>query len=599
VSIYNFNSNDAFAFASFIGMKTRQKGNQLEFTVCPYCKSVNDKYKFGISLSTGQFECKRASCGVKGNMITLSRDFNFSLGKDTDAYYMAVDYTSKQWKSFKDKFRDIEVRPKAIEYLMQRGIPESVIRDYEITTRADSDDIVVFPFKDTEGALTFVKYRNTAFIKGKTKGSKEWCESNCKPILFGMNKCNTEKGSRLVITEGQIDSLSVTSANIENAVSVPTGAKGFTWVPYCYDFVNQFNQIIVFGDCENGIITLADEIGKRWKEKVRVVQQCDYLGCKDANEILQKHGIQAIKNAVDNAEPINTACIKPLAKVEQVDIMSVEKFRTGMPSLDNILDGGFRIGQLAILTGKRGEGKSTLASLFGIQAIEQGFKSFFYSGELPDFMFRNWMDCQLCGKSEHTQSENDLIDAWYGDRAYIYDNSILDDSDEYITLIDAIKIAIIQRGCKFIMLDNLMTAMDDDLSLDIYREQSKFIGQLSSLAKQFNVFILLIAHPRKSNGSELTNDDISGSSHITDKADITIMFGKPKKDDIDEYERIIDIRKNRLTGKITKSPIRVTYDYTGSRRLAENADEFRNMRFSWKPDDNETFYNFEQLEVPF
>ena len=52
-----------------------------------------------------------------------------------------------------------------------------------------------------------------------------------KPILFGMAQCRNSTG--WVITEGQIDSPTLSECGIENAVSVPTGALGFTWFPNC------------------------------------------------------------------------------------------------------------------------------------------------------------------------------------------------------------------------------------------------------------------------------------------------------------------------------------------------------------------------------
>lgn len=161
MGIYKFKEEDAEQFARHIGIKSKRRGEQLELMYCPYCRSSRDKYTFGINLKTGQFECKRASCGIKGNMITLSRDFDFSLGRETDAYYRTADYSNKQYKAFKDAHRPIEVRPAAIEYLTKRGISEDVVRMYEITTRPENDSILVFPFKDESGELTFVKYRNT------------------------------------------------------------------------------------------------------------------------------------------------------------------------------------------------------------------------------------------------------------------------------------------------------------------------------------------------------------------------------------------------------------------------------------------------------
>ena len=88
------------------------------------------------------------------------------------------------------------------------------------------------------------------------------------PILFGMAQC--EDFTRLIITEGQLDSLSVASCDIKNAVSVPTGALGFTWLANCWDWVNKFEEIVVFGDYEKGKITLIETLEKNALHKIRV-----------------------------------------------------------------------------------------------------------------------------------------------------------------------------------------------------------------------------------------------------------------------------------------------------------------------------------------
>ncbi len=599
MSFYQFQEEDVFRFISGKG-NSRKNGDEVILETCPYCHSKKDKWTFSINRKTGQFECKRASCGYHGNMITLSRDFNFSLGKEVDAYYRTADYSNKQYKKFKDAHRAVEVRSAAVTYMHSRGITEDIVQKFEITNLPDDDSIIVFPFKDETGALTFVKYRKADYVKGQTPGAKEWCEKNCKPILFGINHCDPTADDRLIFTEGQIDTLSVAMAGFKNVVSVPTGANGFTWIPYCFNFVNQFSKIIIMGDCENGKITLAEELSKRWPTKVRVCRQEDYKGCKDANEILQKHGAHVIRAAIENAEAPYNAHIKPLAKVEQVDIMRIPCIGTGMSELDKTLDGGFRIGQLAVLTGKRGEGKSTIASMWGARALQQNHNCFFYSGELPDFFFRNWLDCQVTGKAEHNQSDNDLLNAWYGDRAYIYDETTIE-GDELESLLQTIEVAIVQNNCKFILLDNLMTAIDVDLSVDIYRSQSKFVGDLKGLAKKYNVFILLIAHPRKTSNAYLENDDISGSSNITDKADLVLTYSRPSKDDDqDDSHRRLCITKNRLTGKLRTSdnPIKLVYDTSGSRRVADSTKDFFNINFGWSKD-ADGFYHDDEEDNPF
>ena len=94
-----------------------------------------------------------------------------------------------------------------MEYMGSRGISREVTEKYSISTQAGHDNILIFPFYDEDGVLQFVKYRKTDFNKNTAK-NKEWCGANCKPILFGMDQVPKDEKT-LVITEGQIDSLSV------------------------------------------------------------------------------------------------------------------------------------------------------------------------------------------------------------------------------------------------------------------------------------------------------------------------------------------------------------------------------------------------------
>lgn len=593
MGIYQFKEEDAVRFAREHG-KFRKRGSELVLLNCPYCRA-KDKETFSISLTTGQFECKRGSCGAKGNMITLSRDFDFSLGRDADAYYNTVEYSKKQYREFRNKH--IEVKDEAIKYLGSRGISEEVVRKYEITMSNEEKHIMAFPFRDQNGEITYIKYRNLKPQKGQ---SKEFCESQCKPILFGMSQC--EDFTTLVITEGQIDSLSVTEAGIKNAVSVPSGKNGFTWIPYCWDWMERFERIIVFGDCENGSITLSEQIRQRWASKTSVVRAEDYKNCKDANELLQKYGKEAVIHAVNNAVAPEFPSIKEMSKVEQVDIMKMEYMSTGMESLDKVLDGGFRFGQLAILTGKRGDGKSTVASMWGCEALAQNYSCFFYSGELPDFYFRNWMDRQITKKKEITsKADQDSLDFYYGDRAFIYERT--DIEDEVNSLLSTIETAIIQKGCRFILVDNLMTALEVDMQTDLYRAQSEFVGKLAAMSKKYLVFILLVAHPRKQSGN-LANDDVSGSSNITDRADLVMTYGRipPKKGEEPEGDdvRRLEVLKNRLTGvlAIDKKGIRLVYD-NGSKRIAENTNDFFKKNYNWQKEDLYDFIDANTEEIPF
>ena len=152
-AIYEFKVEDAERFAQEQGIKTHITRKQLVFTRCPYCgNSTNKKDKFAISIDTGQFNCMRASCGAKGNMLTLAKDFGFSLGRDADVYYGITN--RRTYRNFK-KNMTIEVKDAAIEYMKTRGISEDICRKYQIT--ANDDGNIVFPFIDEENKLQFIK----------------------------------------------------------------------------------------------------------------------------------------------------------------------------------------------------------------------------------------------------------------------------------------------------------------------------------------------------------------------------------------------------------------------------------------------------------
>jgi archaellum biogenesis ATPase FlaH len=572
--IYQFDPEDAKRFGREQGIEYRVRGNELQFKRCPYCRNnTNDKDTFAISLETGQFKCLRATCGATGNMITLAKDFNFSLGNDVDEYYQR----KRKFRSLR-KYSKPVTRPAAVEYLESRGISPGTTEKFNITTQKDDESVIVFPFHDENDVLQFVKYRNTD-QKRIEKYGKEFSERDCKPILFGMNLCkDTEKP--LILTEGQIDSLSVTEAGIENAVSVPNGAKGFTWVPYCWDFLSKFKELIVFGDYEKGHITLLEEMTGRFHGIIRHIRPEDYLDCKDANELLVKHGKQAIRDAIQNAVIVDNPKIIRLVDVQRKGTSEMVSISTGFKQVDDKLGGGFFLGQLIIITGKRGLGKSTLGSQFGIRAISEGHTVMFYSGELNDWMFKDWFERQAAGKKninvlqggrskEYSVEANAVskIEHWYEDKAYFYDNSVYRNDTESTTeeesLLKTLETAITQYGCKVLLIDNLMTAIVDDLGNDLYRLQTLFVKELAIMAKRYEVLIILIVHPRKSNESSADCDAVMGSSNITNLADVVLNYGEPKKEQ--KGDRVLHIWKNRLNGNTDREGLPLWYESTSKR----------------------------------
>lgn len=605
--MYKFDKEDALRFASEQGIKARVVGNELRFNKCPYCKNkTNDKDTFAINLDTGMFKCMRSTCSAHGNMITLHRDFNFSLGNYVDEYFDR----SRPFRTF-PKIEKPAPKDSAIRYMEGRGISQGTCERYHITVKKDDEAILVFPFYDDKDELTFIKYRKTNFDPEKDK-NKEWCFTDTKPILFGMDQCNLENKT-LIMTEGQIDSLTVAEVGYENAVSVPTGKNGFTWVPYCWDWLQHFDTLIIFGDKEGESITLMDEMTTRFNGLVKHVRLEDYKDCKDANDILRTYGAEQVRACIDNAVPVEVKEIKDILDVKKVNLADLEKFNTGIQKLNRII-GGFYMGQVILLTGERGKGKSTLASQFGTMAVKAGYNTFFYSGELMDWYFRNWLDLQVAGDRHINKIRNPYgdydysvdgnvysnIEKWYGGKVKIYDNNIIQE-DEHDDLLETIEKAITRYSCRVIFIDNLMTAMEDNISADLNRQQTAFVRNLTQIAKRFNVLIFLVAHPKKNQTGKynFTNDDVAGSSNITNLVDVVLRYDlPPKKDeenDTPKPQRVLQVFKNRLTGKLCLDGIGLYYQES-SRRISEDNHTF-DWALGWE---NATdFKSAEELEIPF
>ena len=595
---YEFKEQDAYDFARHVRAETSVRNGELFFKTCPYCnpKPTRDNIKtFSIDLRTGLFKCFRASCGAHGNMITLAKDFDFSLGNEVDEYYQPKKmFHNSKVEKFRKRSTPITPKPEAIQYLESRGISEEVAKEYEITVQTNNTKVLVFPFYDEHGVMQFVKYRKTDFDKEKDS-NKEWCESGCKPILFGMKQC--KNFDRLILTEGQVDSLSVAAAGIENAVSVPTGANGFTWVPYCWNWVNKFREIIVFGDHEKGRITLLDEMTRRFKIPIKHVREEDYKDCKDANDILRKYGKEQVRACVENAVMVPMKRLIQLADVQDVDIYRIAKLKTGLNQVDKLLYGGVPFGGVVLISGKSGSGKSTLASQMLVNAMQQGYKCFAYSGELPNYMFKSWIDFQIAGGRHIIEFQNkwgdsnysiskankQMISDWYRDKCFLYDNSIID-TDEKESLINTTENAIMQYGIKVVLLDNLMTAIDLEATIgtDKYARQSIFVKKLARLALTYDVVIYLVAHKRKNNFSTNENDEISGSGDISNLATITIAYEKSKDENSPDV-RLCKISKNRLFGRTETNGYILNYDEKSKRIYGAGDDLY--VDYGWNKND--------------
>lgn len=321
--------------------------------LCPFCNGGDnlDRRTFYLGIENGLYQCKRGGCAEKGRLEELAKIF----GEDIQTSRDMISY-AKTKKAY--DFPDQELLPltdEILNYFTQRKISKETLEDFGIGANSAGD--IVFPFYK-DGTLVYVKYRKPR--KPMPKERKEWQFPNTMPILFGMDMCSFSKA--LHITEGQLDAMSLYESGIPNVVSVPCGCDNLEWVDNCWDWLEKFHKIVLFGDADDPGLKMVETLAKRLgEERVSVVRTHPKRPngdgvCKDANEILYFYGPEAIQRAVDEAEPYPVKGIIDLSDVTPVDPTLVERIKTMIPLLDESI-GGLAEGGITILTGKAGNGK--------------------------------------------------------------------------------------------------------------------------------------------------------------------------------------------------------------------------------------------------
>lgn len=501
------------------------RSTELIADLCPYCKggSSGDRNTFYLSLSTGQFICHRAHCGKSGGFPSLLRHF----GLAPHSRNVTKSLTALDLKTFPRT-------PVIDQYFSARGISTATLDHFGIA--ADNNGNILFPFY-VEGELIYAKYRRPRPPAPNER--KEWQEKGASPVLLGMDLC--EPGKPLTITEGQIDCLSLYEAGVTNVVSVPCGCENFDWVETCYDWLDQFPEIIIFGDNDPPGRKMVQTLGARLGEDrcKRIEEYPD--GCKDANDILLKEGELELIAVHSSAKEIPIRGLIKLSDVQAIDPTTIPRIKTMIPALDEALN-GLEDGAITVFTGESGNGKSTLGGLLLLNAIEQGHSVCAYSGELPNAKFLEWVQLQCAGSNWITLKYDPVkgknipvlyppaakrISEWYSEKFFLYD-SIEDTVDNTAdSIMNVFTVAARRKGCKLFLVDNLMTALSD-AGDEENRAQAKFIATLKRFAVRYGAHVLIVAHPRKTkSGEPIKKDDVGGNKMITNLASNVIVVERP------------------------------------------------------------------------
>lgn len=495
----------------------------------------------------------------------------------------------------------------AEQYLALRKISRKTL-DYA-GIKQDSKGNIAFEYKDQNNVLMTVKYRPSR--KVQKEDNKTWCQKDkdTAPVLYLMNKADTTKP--LLITEGEIDCLSAIESGFYNSVSVPFGAGNYTWIEHNWEWLQQFEKIIIWSDNDDAGEKMRSEVIPRLGEYRCYVVKSQY---KDINEHLYKAGKESVLNAILNASEVPIKHVVDLMDVDDFDINKAEKIKSGINGLDKWI-AGFVLGTVNIITGINGAGKSTLINQICIcEPLEQGYNTFIYSGELTKPHLKSWIQFPIAGKRNIEIIDNGPhapkgyyvpkkikaeIQEYYKGRVFIYDNP---DDETATAILKKMEELAKRYGVKNFVLDNLMMIDLECAENEKYTKQKEFVKSLIKFALRYNAVIHLVAHPRKVEAiRRLTKLDVCGSGDITNLAHyvtsvhrVTEPEKQPvtnKKGEVVEegcpFDCIIDLFKNRPVGHQDKS-VGVYYE-PASKRFYGDSDDLE-KKYAWERNKPKKWY---------
>ena len=304
------------------------------------------------------------------------------------------------------------------------------------------------------------------------------------------------------------------------------------WVTLCWDWLENFQQIILFGDSDEPGMEMSSTLMKRLGEDRCMIPkeypECVYNGhnynriCKDANEILCCYGPDNLKTLVEACEPAPIKGVLQVSQIPYVDPRSVPRIMTGIHTLDNMI-GGFGECGITVISGMRGEGKSTISSRFLLEAIEQNYKCCAYSAELPKNQFLDATESKYVTYVTDPRNGKRIpqvpleiqkrIRNWLGDRLWLFDNGAIFDDDQQTAVLKVFEMCARRYGCKLFLVDNLMMLLTTGEEENA--AQGRFMAKLKAFANKYKVHVLCVCHPRKKPANAtFSNDDVAGNSVI-------------------------------------------------------------------------------------
>lgn len=522
----------------------------------------------------------------------------------------------KFWPPSKDKPKTFSTSNVSVDNLLEKH--HSVIKDLgkrKISARVcaiygyyiGSDDygnpIQMQVYYDHKGAKEGLKYRGADKTFGWFKGCK-------RPQLFGQ-QAFAEENKRLIITEGELDAMSIYEAMGTKpwpVVSIPNGAQAAdSALKDNFEFIASFKEVVLAFDMDEPGKLAAKSCAALLKPGQAYMWQLPE-GFKDASDLLQADRATDIVSACWQAKPYRPdGIINADTLLDELLKEPTKGFELPYPKLSKALF-GLRKGELWMFTAATGIGKSTVIheigydllmkhnQKIGILALEESprITACRYAG-----IYLN-KDIRYDRTGITPEMLNDAFNkTMQSGNLWLYDHF---GSVERGVIMKRISYMAVALQLDFIILDHISIAVSGLTEKD--EDERKTIDMLMTdlrcLVEQTGVGILCITHLRNlpagkkqyARGAEVGLGDLRGSGSLGQLSDVVVALERDQQaeDETKDYS-LVRLLKNRPIG-ITGAMDTLKYDHETGRLTAVSDEELEQLKTQ------AAFKNSGKIEAP-
>jgi len=446
-------------------------------------------------------------------------------------------------------------------FLKKRGLSEETCEKFDYRVgKHNGKTVQIANYKNLDGKTVAQKVRDAKKNFSITGDSKM-----LPKMLFGQSLWR-DKGARLIITEGELDAMSVSQAqgNKWPVVSVPNGAQSAAKaVAQQIEWVERFDSVIFCFDGDDPGIQAARECAQVLSPGKAYIAT---LPLKDANEmIVAKRGKELI-DALWGAKqwrPDGIIDILSLVDDAAADLKVGKDWP--WPAL-TAATYGRRTGELYGIGGGTGCGKSTLFKQIAKHIIDtEGVPVGLIMLEEPPSLTAKTIAGMQMGKRLHVPGvEYDreelrrTLEA-LGGRVFLYDHF---GSMSFEVIREKIRYMVRALGIKDIFLDHL-TALAASIDTDERKAIDKIMAELSSLTQELDCTIYYISHlttpegkPHEE-GGRVFEKHFRGSRSIAYWSHFMFAIERNKQSDDPTTFRVL---KDRFTGDSTGLTFGLSYN---------------------------------------